>query len=148
MTTSEKPKTLPHEGTVTAISQREGVPTGLKLDGGEWLNYTQPQWRDAWYEPQKGERIRVHVADGKWIRSIERLGGQQSFEDGQVPAGGRELSIMRQTCLKVAGEQIAARAHEYKDTEDGPATNLISIDTLALAQDYERWVTRDNVSFE
>ena len=147
-TQTEKPKAIPHEGTVTAISHKEGVPTGLKIDDGSWLNYTRQEWRDEWYEPSKGDRIQAQVADGRWIKSIKRLGGTpQTFEDGQVPAGGRDLSIMRQVCVKAAAEIIAARAHEYKDTEDGPATIQLSIDVLALAHEFEKWLLREEVPF-
>lgn len=150
MVTTEKPKALPVEGTVTAVSHKDGVPTGLKLDDGEWKNYTRPEWREGtWYEPNKGDRVRIMVADGKWIRSIERLdGAQQTFEDGQVPQAGGALATTRRTALMTAGNVVAALIGQqgYLDAEH--PVQQVGIDVLALAQDWERWINREEVPWE
>jgi hypothetical protein len=145
MTTQDK-KPLPHEGTVAKISQRDGVPTGLMFaeEPEVWYNYTKPEWRDQWFEPSKGDRIRAWIADGRWVKGIERLNGGAPtvFENGQVPAAGRDLSITRQVCLKAAAEIVARQplGQEF-------STSTIAIDVLALAQDFERWVLREEVPF-
>ena len=152
MTQTEKPKALPHEGTVTAISHKDGVPFGLKLDDGDWKNYTKAEWREGtWYEPQKGDRVRIMVSEGKWIRSIERLNGVQShYEIGQVPVAGRDLSITRSVAIKAATDVIVALIGQgrYADEPDFGATKQIAVDLPALAQDLERFMLRDEVGFE
>lgn len=150
--TTEKPSALPLEGTVTAVSHKDGVPTGIKLDDGEWKNYSKPEWRDGtWYEPNKGDRVRIMVSQGKWIRSIERLNGaQQDFEQGQVPTAGGALATTRRTALMTAGTIVAAliqqNAVAYLDPEH--PVSQVGIDVLALAQDWERWVNREEVPWE
>ena len=89
------------------------------------------------------------VAQGKLIKSIERLNGV-SYETGQVPASGRELSISRSVALKAATDVAVAliAAGRYQDEPDFAVTKQLAIDVPALAQDYERWLVRDEVSFE
>lgn len=160
MTTAEKQLDT-MAGKVTQIARKEGKETGLKLEGREeeWINISVIQYRGHWEMPTQGDHVRLGVSrspkDNRlWASTCEIQGKahspQSTYDDGQVPAGGRDLSIMRQVCVKSAAEIVAALASRgfYQDSEEGYATVRIGMDTLALAQDFERWLIREDVKFE
>lgn len=131
---------------------------GIKLQGREdvWLNFSKYP-KGPLDIPNVGDNVRLGVnqaENGKWwigTCEIQHHGTQPlAYADGQVPAGGRDLSIVRQVCLKCAAELIAAMVTRggYIDNVEEYELSRVSIDVLALAQDFERWVARNEVPFE
>jgi hypothetical protein len=65
------------EGAVQAL-RKDGTGLLLKHSGGEeWLSYSRPEYREAWYDAQKGDEIRVllngseYQGQTKWfVKSI------------------------------------------------------------------------------
>ena len=132
-------------GTVTKVTQKEGQFSGLKIEGREaYFNPSKAEYRKEPFEiPQEGDRIEMQVTpwkDAFFIQSMKIMGVAQPpavYENGQVPAGGRDLSIVRQVCVKAAAEIVSSRAATYADTVG------LGIDVLALAQEFEQWILRE-----
>lgn len=160
MTTTEKQLDT-MAGKVTQIAKRDGVETGLKLEGREeeWINISVPQYRGHFEMPSQGDSVKLGVSrspkDNRlWAKTCEiqkkGYGAATTYDEGQVPKAGKDLLLQRQSCVKSAAGIIAGLAQSgyYKDTAEGNVTVPISIDTLALAEDYEHWILREDVKFE
>lgn len=159
MTTTEKQLDT-MAGKVTQIAVKDGNATGLKLEGREeeWINISVPQYRGHFEMPTQGDHVKLGVSrspkDNRlWAKTCEIQkhgnGAQSTYDDGQVPAGGRDLSIMRQVCVKSAAEIVAALAARgwYTNERASPHTAPIGKDTLDLAADFERWLIREDPPF-
>lgn len=135
-------------GTVTAVNEK-----GLKLDsfGDDWLNYTKPEWRGSWYDVSKGEHVTIQCEKWKdtyFVKTIV-LDGHQNFDEPELPPTGapatnRDLSIIRQVCIKAAANAAVAFIGQrcYIDPDGEPMTETVAIDIAAMAQTLERWAVR------
>lgn len=140
------------KGQVTAVNEK-----GLKLDamGDDWINFTKEEWRGSWYAPQRGEAVTIQCTQDKngryWVKTIV-LDGHQDWSEPELPPTGapatnRDLSIIRQVCIKAAAEIVAARMATVPADYSyggGPEawTVVAGVDVLAIAQDLERWAVR------
>lgn len=135
-------------GTVTAVNEK-----GLKLDamGDDWINFTKAEWRGSWYDASKGEHVTIQCAKDKsgryYIKTIV-LDGHQDWSEPELPPTGapttnRDLSIIRQVCIKAAAEVVVALINReaYPDMGDLKPPDY-AIDICAIAQDLERWAVR------
>lgn len=129
------------KGTVTAVNEK-----GLKLDalGDDWVNFTREEWRGSWYAPQRGEAVTIQCQQDKngkyWVKTIV-LDGHQDWSEPELPPTGapatnRDLSIIRQVCLKAAAEIVA---HQPRQVWSAAS---VASDVLEIAQDLERWAVR------
>lgn len=129
------------KGTVTSVNE-----TGLKLDsyGDDWLNYTKPEWRGSFYTPQRGESVTIQCQPDKngklWVKTIV-LDGHQDWSEPELPPTGapatnRDLSIIRQTCIKAAAEIVA---HQPRQVWSAAS---VASDVLEIAEKCERWAVR------
>jgi hypothetical protein len=118
-------KTL--EGVVQAL-RKDGTGLLLKHPAGEeWLSYSRPEYREAWYDAAKGDEIRVllngseYQGQTKWfVRSIIPMisnGANSYVEEAERIEGRVELTspiqrdewIWLQVLVKTAVElRIAA----------------------------------------
>lgn len=136
---------------------RDGRPIKCMLEGrdGGWLNFSKPEYRGHFEEPGQGDNVKLGVSRSKdntlWVKTCEIQkrgnGAQSTYDDGQVPAGGRDLSIMRQTCLKASTELVTAWVGRLS-AEIVFDRKAISGNVLDLAEDFERWLVRSEVPFE
>lgn len=149
MTTERVLETM--AGVVSQMNEK-----GLKLEGrgDAWLNFSKPEYRGHFEMPQKGDNVKLGVIpykDTYFIQTCEvQRSANGSYEPGQVPTAGRELSISRSVALKAATDVAVALIAQgrYQDEPDFAATKQLGIDIPGLAQDLERWLTREEIAFE
>jgi hypothetical protein len=136
-------------GVVSQVNEK-----GLKLEGrgDAWLNFSKPEYRGHFQMPQKGDNVKLGVNPYKDTYFIQTCEIQRTaqYENGQVPAGGRELSITRSVAIKAATDIAVALIAQgrYQDEPDFAATKQLGIDVPALAQDFERWLIREEIAFD
>ena len=143
-------------GKVSEIGLFDGRPIKAKLEGrdGEWIQFSKPEYRKFWEDPQRGDTVKFGVSrykDAWWAETceIQHKGNsaQTTYEAGQVPTGGRELGIMREVCIKSAATIVTAWVSRLS-AEVVFDRRTVSGNVLALAEDFERWLVREDVQFE
>jgi hypothetical protein len=122
-----------YTGRVASVNER-----GLKLDGhDEWMNVSK--FAPAFDMPARGDTVTVAVDSKGFLRSCQAVDGPAPIagaSDQPRPAQSRsepsqrDTTITRLAVLKAAAEFAAGR-HDLKSGE-----------VLAIAERWERWVTR------
>jgi hypothetical protein len=131
------------EGTVKAVSKKEGKQTGILLttpEGEKWYNESK-RLDGPFQVPNRGERVKMLINDGVWITQlIPANGGTENGAVWQpdepeqtqpvVPEWtfkDKDHSIAKQVCLKAAVEFSAGRS-------------ATSADVVADAEAFWQWM--------
>jgi len=132
---------------------------GIKLEnrGDEWVNFSKPEYRGHWEEPEIGDIVKLGVARGSkgglFIKTCEVQkhgnGPATVYEDGRVPAGGKDLGITRSCSVYAATNAVVALIAQrcYIDSDGEPMLEEISVDIRGLAEKLERHMLREDVQF-
>jgi hypothetical protein len=139
-------------GKVSAVNEK-----GLKLEGrgDAWLDFTREEWRGQWERPERGDNVKLGMLRGKddkwWVKTceIQKHGNspQTTYDAGQVPTGGKELLVLRESCVKSAAPIIAAWVSRLS-AEVVFDHSMVSRNVLGLAAEFEAWMLREDIAFE
>lgn len=117
---------------------------GFKFEGDD--DYYDYSKQNEVERAAKGQTVRVRVspkADGKWwVNALELTNGSRpgplASVDIEPVFDHRQRSIVRQSSLKAAVEFYATVTHDAETCEKG------SVHVLRLAEQFERWVNRED----
>lgn len=142
-------------GKVSEIGMFDNRPIKVKLEGrgDEWIMFSKPEYRGRWEDPQRGDNVKFGVSrykDAWWAETCEIQkrgnGAQSTYDAGQVPSGGKELLVLRESCVKSAAPIIAAWVSRLS-AEVVFDHAMVSRNVLGLAQDFEAWMLREDPPF-
>jgi hypothetical protein len=146
-------------GKVSQVARNKDTQeaTGIKIEGREevWLNFSQYP-KGPMETPERGDSVKLGVSRDKqgrwWIGTCEiqsEAHPRSTYEDGHVPAGGRDLSITRSVAIKAAADVVVALIGRgaWPDMSELTPPDF-AIDICAIAQDLERWMLREDVPFQ
>ncbi|MCK5281845.1 MAG: hypothetical protein KAK00_00385 [Nanoarchaeota archaeon] len=118
---------------------------GLKLFGSDkWINPAQKVTEDGMkhLESLKSKKVLIKLNDnGKYVNidicTDHDTKSTQNSAPRPMSPPDTQTSIIRQSCLKVAGEVMKTRLKQVDDT-----TEQLSMLTIDMAERFESWVTR------